>query len=237
MPRSIGFASVIALSTLAASPAFAQAPGYPYAQPSYPPPAAPPPTQLMAPPQMVSAPPARFDPFAGRFLRGYFGTSGFASLVLRQSGGVEGIGPGLGYSFFGGLDIGPIAGVQLSYMSSSHNPDAGCDPYYGVCYPSLLSLEMVSADLRLHLPTGTHFRPFLQAGLGIAWIGRGDYLSDAVGAGFDAGGGFEYFLGRYFTLGATVLYRGVQLRDYAVATGGDTMLGLLTIEGNLALHF
>lgn len=227
-PRAFVLASLVALTTLAAPPAFAQ--GYPYAQPTYPPAAAPPP-----PPQALSQP-VRFDPFAGRFLRGYFGASGFGSLVLRQSGGVEGLGPGLGYSIFGGLDIGPIAGVQLSYTSSSHNPDAGCDPSYGVCYPSLLSLEMVSADLRLHLPTGTALRPFVQAGVGLTWIGRGDYLSDAVGVGFDAGAGFDYFLGRYFSLGATVLYRGARLRDYAVATGADTSIGLLTVEGNLSLH-
>ena len=230
MPRLILALSCVlgALGALDASPASAQE--YPYGQPVYSP--APPP----AAPQTVSSP-LHFDPFAGRFLRGYFGTSGFASLVMRQSGGVEGLGPGLGYSFFGGIDIGPVAGVQLSYMSSSHNPDAGCDPYYGVCSPSLLSLEMVSADLRLHLPTGTAFRPFLQGGLGIAWIGRGDYLSDAVGVGYNAGGGLEYYLGRWFTVGATDLYRGVLLRDYAAYTGADTTLGILTLEGNLALHF
>src|SRR5262249_5973317 len=120
---------------------------------------------------------------------------------------------------------------------SSHNPDAGCDPIYGVCSPTVLSLEMVTADLRLHLPTGTHFRPFVQAGIGPAWLGRGDYLSEAIGAGFDVGAGFEDYLGHYFTLGVDALYRGVRLNDYAVQTGDDTTLGVLSIEGSLALHF
>ena len=228
--------ALLVVASLVSLPfATAHAQGYPYAQPMYVP--APPPS--VAPPQqqVIVSGPRPFDPFEGRFLRGYFGTTGFVSLVLNQNGGAERLKTGAGYSFFGGLDFGRVVGLQLSYTSSSHNPSAGCDPIYEVCSPSVLSLEMVTADLRLHLPTGTHFRPFVQAGIGPAWIGRGEYLSDAVGAGFDVGGGFEYYLGRFFTLGVDALYRGVRLNDYAVETGGDTTLGILSIEGSLALHF
>src|SRR5262245_42078006 len=98
-------ASLIALPC-----ATARAQGYPYAQPVYvpaPPPAVAPAPPLQQAPVIVSGP-RPFDPFEGRFLRGYFGTTGFVSLVLNQGGGAERLKAGAGYSFFGGVDFGRV---------------------------------------------------------------------------------------------------------------------------------
>jgi len=231
-----------ALVSLSPAAADAQQPAYPYpypySQPAYGPPPAYPPSYAPGPP---APPPAyvlaqRKDPFAGRFLRFYAGTSGFGNFVLHQSGGVEAVRSGGGISVFGGFDFGRVVGLQLTYSDSWHNPDSSCDGYPGTCSPGYLNLETLSADLRLHIPLGS-FRPYVQAGIGPAWTGRPGLPSDAVGLAWNAGGGFDYFFGRFFSLGATVLYHGINLGDYGAVTGAPTELSTLTVDGNLALHF
>jgi opacity protein-like surface antigen len=218
------------LSTLLAGTAHAQG-FYPYTQSSYAP------AYAAAPPGYVLAKPSSFDPMAGRSVRLYFGASGLGTFVVKQTGGAEQLTGGAGFNLHLGVDIGRFVGVQATYLASYSNPDGGCDPVFGWCQPSMLTLQMISADLRLHIPTGTPFRPYLQAGAGVAWIGRPHLIADAVGAGFDAGLGFDYFLGHFVTLGVSGLYRGIEMMDYGFITGSNSFLSLITVEASLALHF
>jgi hypothetical protein len=174
-----------------------------------------------------------------RFIGGFIGFTGFGTLRLAQDGGVEYLRHGGGIGIFGGVDIGRIVTLHFGYDASFHNPDTSCDGNgnYVWCTSSFLVLETVHADLKLRIPTRTRVMPFFQVGGLVAWIGRQDYPTDAVGGGFEVGGGIDFWLARHVTLGIHALYRGIRMGDYYTYTGSDTFLSLLNVGGDLTFHF
>lgn len=99
-------------------------------------------------------------------------------------------------------------------------------------------VDLVSLDMRLHLPTGTHIVPFLQAGGLLGWIGRDNRMPSASGAGFEAGGGIEGWVGEYVTLGTKVRYRGLQATEPSSVRGNQgSFVHMLTTSIELGVHF
>lgn len=174
-----------------------------------------------------------------RLVGGFFGVSGGGAFVLGQQGGVEYLRQGGGLGAFGGVSVGRLWAFSLGYNASFHNPATVCGPglFYAWCGESYLVLQTLSLDAQLRFPTGTRLVPYLQGGLSLGWIGRQGYLDDAMGGGFQAGGGVDLWLARGLTLGAQVLYRGLRLGDYAVYGDTGTYLSLLGANINLAVRF
>jgi hypothetical protein len=183
-----------------------------------------------APPPWVTPP---------RFIGGFIGFGGFGTIALAQSGGVEYLRHGGGIAVFGGIDIGRIAALHFGFDASFHNPSSDCvgrGPYVW-CDTSFLILETLHADLKLRIPTRTRVMPYFQVGPLLAWIGRQDYPTDAVGGGFEVGGGIDFWLARPVTFGIQALYRGIAMGDYDTRTGTDTFLSLLHVGGDFTFHF
>ena len=209
-------------------------PAYPpqnYPPPAYPPAGYPPPGSArprLAPPWL--------DP---RPFRGYFGLSIFGSFIANQSGGIEYLHHGGGLGLYGGVDIGRFFGVELSYSASFHNPFESCagNFAYSWCGASYLMVESIGIDAKFHIPTGTRFVPYAQAGAMVSWIGRSDYPADALGGGFEAGGGFDVWVSRHMTVGLQALYRGLFMDDYAAFTGTSTYISFVNVSFTLAGHF
>lgn len=215
---------------------------------------APPQPVYVAPPRRVyygprrryyQAPPPRYyvrrDPQWIRPVpvRGTFGISGFGSIVVGQSGGVEYLSHGGGFSLWGGVEIGRVVGIEAKYAASFHNPASDCGgggPYVW-CDVSYLVLQTVSLDLKLHIPTNTRVVPYAVVGPMVGWIGRQGYLTDAVGGGFEAGGGIDVWFSRHGTIGGEVLYRGLLMGDYGTYTNSNTYLSLVQVGITLAAHF
>jgi hypothetical protein len=174
-----------------------------------------------------------------RFVRGFFGVSGFGAIRLHQDGGVEYLRHGGGFGIFGGIDLGRFVGLELGYDASFHNPASSCvaGAVYVWCNSSFLVLESVHFDFIFHIPTDTRVMPFFQVGGVGSWIGRSDAPTDATGGGFEAGGGIDFWLGRHATFGVQVLYRGLEMSDYATYTGTETFLSILMVGGNFTAHF
>jgi hypothetical protein len=173
------------------------------------------------------------------FLGGFFGVGGFGTVVLDQHGGVEYLRHGGGLAIFGGLHLGRIVDLHFGFDASFHNPWSGCSgngPYVW-CDTNFLLLETVHADLKLRIPTRTRVVPYFQVGALIAWVGRQDYPADAVGGGFEIGGGLDIWLARPVSFGLHALYRGIKLGDYDTYTGSDTFLSLLNVGGDFTFHF
>ncbi len=169
----------------------------------------------------------------------YVGFSGLGTGVVSQVGGVEYMASGGGASIWGGVRVGPMVALELNYTGSLHNPTTACEVgyYYDLCSANYLVLDMLSADLKLHLPTRSNFDPFLQAGLLAGWVGREGFAPDAKGGGFDVGAGFDLWLNPWWTLGVRGLYRGMKLSDYAGDNGTGMFLSVITGEVGLAVHF
>jgi|GEM_PF-1951406 len=173
------------------------------------------------------------------FLRGTFGVSGFGTIVANQRGGVEYLNHGGGFAIWGGLELGQVVGFEAKYSASFHNPVANCGGgnNYAWCGASFLLLETISLDLKLHIPTRSRVVPYFAVGPMAGWIGRSGYLTDAVGGGFEIGGGLDIWISRHGTVGFEALYRGLLMSDYATNTGTNTYLSLVQLGGTIAAHF
>jgi hypothetical protein len=174
-----------------------------------------------------------------RFVGGFVGFGGFGTLALAQSGGVEYLRHGGGLAVFGGVHLGRIVDLHFGFDASFHNPASDCvgrGPYVW-CDTNFLILETLHADLKLRIPTHSRVVPYFQVGGVLAWIGRQDYPTDAVGGGFEIGGGIDFWLARPVTFGIHALYRGLAMGDYDTRTGTDTFLSLLQLGGDFTFHF
>jgi hypothetical protein len=172
-------------------------------------------------------------------LSGYIGASGFGTIVARQDGGVEYLHSGGGLSVFGGINIGMVVGLEAKYAVSFHNPVDDCTAMnqYVWCKASFMLVETFGIDLKLHIPTTTRFVPYFAVGPMVGWIGRQGSVADALGGGFEAGGGFDVWFSRHGTIGVEALYRGLLMQDYGTFTGTGTYLSLVQVGGTIAAHF
>jgi opacity protein-like surface antigen len=174
-----------------------------------------------------------------KFIRGSLTIQGFASIVVGQTGSLSYLQYGGGIGLDLGLDIGRFIGLRLGYDASFHDPQNNCTAgaSYLWCNQSYIVLETVHLDFILHIPTGTRFQPFVMAGVLAGIIGRQGSPTDAVGGGFEAGGGFDIWLSRWATLGIEAKYRGIQMNDFANTANTAGFLSLVNVGGNLGVHF
>lgn len=208
--RSLAIASLFA-TALAPSIALADPPGY-YGQPR----------------------PARVTYYSGPSTW-YMGLGLFGTSIVDQSGGPEQLEGGGGVSLWAGVHVSELLSLELGWMGSFHNP-ADVGTYYGV-ETDFLVLEGVTADARLHLTRGNQgFDPYLQGGVGLYFLGSEHFGMDSVGTGFQAGGGFDFWIGPQVTLGVRGIYHGIAMGP-PEGNDNDTFISAVTVEGSLGVHF
>jgi hypothetical protein len=178
--------------------------------------------------------PARPTVYAGP-TTWYMGLGLFGTSILDQTGGPEQLEGGGGLSLWAGLHVNEVLSLEVGWLGSFHNP-AEVATWYGVD-TDFLVLEGVTADARLHLARGNRgFVPYLQGGVGLYFLGSEAFGMDSVGTGFQAGGGFDLWLGPQVTLGVRGRYHGISMGP---PDGGDndTFISAATVEGSLGVHF
>jgi hypothetical protein len=190
---------------------------------------------------------------------GYIGGQLMAMAVLNNS--LEGkqtgwIGQGGGFGLFGGLRLGPFVGLELNWTFTAH--DEAFEDGYSL---DLIQIQTVTADFKLHIPTRGRVEPYIQAGAGFAFMGvTGDYVADyifASGPAFNVGGGLDFYLSPFFSIGGRLLYRGMYYTDteyewdyagtggtYCHSTASGTVcsydsnfVSALSISVNAQIHF
>jgi opacity protein-like surface antigen len=168
---------------------------------------------------------------------GWYGGVGIVGTrILDQSGGPEQIEDGGGLSIWGGIRFNERLALELGWMGSLHNPAQVTDGYY--LETNYLILESFTADAKIHLDRAGRFEPYLQGGIGLYILGREQFGIDAVGTGFQLGGGFDYWIGEHWTLGLRARYHGVSMGPPDCAGCEDhTYISAVTAEGSIALHF
>jgi opacity protein-like surface antigen len=171
----------------------------------------------------------------------YYGPSGWyggiglgATKIVDQRGGPEALADGVGVSLYGGLRLADRFALELGYLGSFHNP-ATVTTYWGR-ETDFLVLEAFTADARVYLDRSGNLDPYLQAGLGLYVLGSEHFGVDAVGTGFQLGGGFDFYLNDYWFIGLRALYRGIAMGP---PEGGqaDTFISGATVEGSVGIHF
>jgi hypothetical protein len=166
----------------------------------------------------------------------YMGLGIVGTSILDQSGGPEVLDPGGGLSLWAGVHLSDALSLQIGWLGSFHNP-ADVDTWYGA-ETDFLVLEAVTADARLHLTRGgSVFDPYLMGGVGLYWLGSEHLGMDSVGTGFQAGGGFDVWVGPFVTLGVRARYHGIAMGPPDGEGDNDTFISAATVEGSIALHF
>lgn len=179
-------------------------------------------------------------------VHGYVGGQLSAVAVLAQSTDYsEGyMGSGGGGGLFGGVRLGPFLSVEGNWSVSYHDDRAIEGDTLFVALDALYMMNF-SVDGKLHLPTYGPIEPYLQAGVGFAYLGAtfaSDYDGDSVlasGPLFNLGVGLDGWISPWLTLGGRILYRGLAFGEVNSSGGAGhaNYVSGLSFDVNMALHF
>jgi hypothetical protein len=160
------------------------------------------------------------------------------------AGGYLGHGGG-GGGLFGGVRLGPFFAIELNYNITWHQ--AVSDAWN--TYWSAFTLQTVELNGKIHIPTRGLVEPYFQIGVGGAflgvsyddrWAGYNDSWLLSSGIMFNVGGGLDFWLSPWFTVGGRVLYKGI--RFGSATFGGSYGLdanyaSIINLDVNIAIHF
>lgn len=209
-----------------------------YPPPEYPPPEQPPPTY--APPRAYVAPLPPERPRRRHWLETidrpgvYIGGALVGAFITDQSGtiaDVDFIDDGVGGQAILGFRLAPMLALELGYASTVHDEA----DWSGVDH---IAIHQATADLKIIFPSRSPVRPFIQGGGGYYGMHTGEDRW-VHGGGFQIGGGVDFWLDRYWTLGLRVLYHGVKfgrLHDDVLVLDRP-WLGWISGDVNVQLHF
>jgi len=206
---------------------------------------APPPRPFVPPRARVRRPWHRTHFYVGGQLMGL--------VVLHQNltnldVGVLGHGGGVGLT--GGVRLGRFVALEANWTFTGHDEYWACDEHTTYCEagtPDSLQIQTLTADIKFHIPTWSRLEPFIQAGGGWAFFGvTGPYARDhgylyASGPTYNIGGGIDFHLGRHWTLGGRLLYRGFYFGEPRYHYGSYNPTGNfvhgVSIDFTAAIHF
>ena len=168
-------------------------------------------------------------------IHGYAGGQVMAMPILFQ--GVEGIGalgPGGGGGLFGGVRLGPMVALEVNWTMTVHDESYSEGPYTLVTEIGAIHVQTVTADFKLHIPSRGPIEPYFQIGGGYAMMGFMEYEYPsaffATGPTFEIGGGLDFWLSPFVSVGGHLLYRGMYFS--AAAHGINTSNGLVVADSN-----
>lgn len=189
-------------------------------------------------------PPPRVGQWGFRHrVHGYMGGQAGGMFVLAQvTDYTEGyLSHGGGAGLFGGLRLGPFVSLELNWTISFHD-DALTQKYLDSLY-----LMTVTADAKIHIPTYGPVEPYFQAGVGFAYIGATYYdctACDSIfakGPAFNVGGGMDFWLGPWFSIGGRILYRGLYFNEDAYGrvsnAAKSNFVNGISVDVNGTFHF
>lgn len=191
-------------------------------------------------------PPPRMGQWGFRHrVHGYIGGQAGGMFVLAQVTDLtEGyLSHGGGAGLFGGIRLGPFVSLEANWTISFHD-DALTDRTLDSLY-----LMTITADAKIHIPTYGPVEPYFQAGVGFAYIGASYYdcaACDSIfakGPAFNVGGGMDFWLGPWFSLGGRILYRGLYFSEFVNPSGTTTRISTsnfingVSVDVNGTFHF
>lgn len=123
-------------------------------------------------------------------------------------------GGGGGVGILGGLRLGPMLSLELNGSVTFHSV------YEGYDYSDMFHLQVWTADAKIHIPTRSPLEPFIQGGLGYAFLGQSvsdrygtsDYIF-TEGPAWNLGGGLDLWVSPVMSIGGRLLWRGMWLGE------------------------
>jgi hypothetical protein len=201
------------------------APGAAWAQYGYP-----------APYQSYGAPIAGGPPMDRSGL--YLGFGAFGDEVINQANSaVDFLTAGGGYNLMLGWRLNPMFALEFGVGQGFHN---NVSDAWGNTL-DYLSLTQVTVDLKVILPMPNgQFQPFLQGGAGLYVLADAFSSEIASGGGVQLGGGLDFWLNPWWSVGGRVLYHGVQFNSFTepqARRSNAPFLSTVSLEFNAQVHF
>jgi len=167
---------------------------------------------------------------------GYVGAGLVGTRILSQKGGDELLKDGAGFALFAGIRLNERLALEAGWSATLHNPSNvstsfGEDTDY-------LALHGLTADAKLYLPhdSSRNMEPYVQGGVGVYLLDSQYFGTEAVGTGFQLGGGIDFAASPKMRLGLRALYRGISMGPPNSAMN-DTFISAASLEANLTLRF
>jgi hypothetical protein len=160
----------------------------------------------------------RSNPYARTHF--YLGIAGQGVAVLDQTGPRAFLAPGGGFDLFLGVRANRWVGVEFGWQPTFHNveQDELGRPI------GHIGLQALTVDVKFY-PVHGPVQPYFSAGGGAYLLGD-NFSVFAAGPGFQLGGGIDFWLSHWASLGLRVQYRGVDMIDYDPAND-DTFISML----------
>jgi hypothetical protein len=168
----------------------------------------------------------------------YLGLGAFGDAVVNQANSAVGfLTSGAGYDVTIGLRLSPNFALEFGLGQGFHNnvTDAWGDTV------DYLALNQFTADAKLIFPgLGGQLQPFVEGGVGFYVLTDAFSSEIASGGGFQLGGGVDFWLNPWWTVGGRLLYHGIQFTSFTepqVGRSSSPFLSTVSFEANAQIHF
>jgi Outer membrane protein beta-barrel domain len=151
----------------------------------------------------------------------YLGAEAQGLVVLGATGPRAFLDHGGGFDLFLGGRLNRWAALEFGWQPTFHNPEQDVLGRQ----VGRVGLQALTIDAKFY-PAHGRVQPYLSAGAGLYLLGD-NFSVFAEGPGFQVGGGIDFWLSRWASLGVRAQYRGVDMVDYD-AGNDDTYLSLLS---------
>lgn len=166
----------------------------------------------------------------------YVGAGLIGTRVLAQQGGDELIADGAGITLYAGIRLNERLALEAGWSATLHNPTSVDTPFGPDT--DYLVLHGLTADAKLYIPHSSSktLEPYLQGGVGVYLLDRQYFGTEAIGTGFQLGGGIDFVSSPRVRLGLRALYRGISMGPPSSADN-DTFISAASVEANVTLRF
>ncbi len=160
----------------------------------------------------------------------YMGVEGQGIVVLGATGSNAFLDHGGGFDLYVGGRLNRWLALEAGWQATFHNPEVD-DLGRQVDRVGLQALTLDAKFYPVHGPV----QPYFSGGAGLYLLGD-SFSVFSEGAGFQVGGGVDFWLTRHLSLGLRAQYRGVDMVDYN-SQGNDTYLSLLSFGADITGRF
>lgn len=159
----------------------------------------------------------------------YLGAGGLGVHVLTAPDSRAAVNDGAGFSIHLGARLDRAFALELGWQPTFHGDADAFQQRVG-----RVAMQAVTLDAKLY-PWHSSVQPYLDLGTGAYLIGDGLGLF-AAGPGYQVGGGIDFWLSPWFSLGVKALYRGAVLLNYDVYAQ-NYYLGMIAAGAEFAGRF
>jgi hypothetical protein len=168
------------------------------------------------------------NPYARRHF--YLGIEAVGVAVIHQTGPHGFLEGGGGFNFFLGGRLSRWVALEAGWQPTFHSNESNIFTRR----IGTIGLDALTLDVKI-FPIHGAIQPYFAVGAGAYFLGD-NFDAFAEGPGYQIGGGIDFWVARFASIGLKAQYRGVELFDYDLQKD-NTYLSLFTGSANFTGRF